>query len=41
MVPLFGRLFTILETAPVLYLVLTAILCVLTGISYERYQVTR
>ena len=41
MVHLFGRLFTILETAPVVYLVFTAILGGLTQISYERYQVTK
>ena len=41
MVHLFGRLFTILETAPVVYLVFTAILGGLTKISYERYQVTK
>ena len=41
MVHLFGRLFTILETAPIVYLVFTAILGGLTKISYERYQVTK
>ena len=41
MVHLFGRLFTILETAPVVYLVFTAILGGLTKISYERYQVAK
>lgn len=37
----FGHLFTILETAPVLYLVLTALLGWATKISYRRYQVRR
>ena len=41
MVSLFGRLFTILQAAPVVYLILTAILSVLTKISYDRYQVTK
>ena len=41
MVHLFGRLFTILETAPVVYLVFTALLGGLTKISYDRYQVTK
>ena len=41
MVHLFGRLFTILETAPIVYLVFTAILGGLTQISYERYQVAK
>ena len=38
MVQLFGRLFTILETAPVVYLVFAAILSGMTKISYARYQ---
>lgn len=41
MVNLFGRLFTILQAAPVVYLVFTAILSGLTKISYDRYQVTK
>ena len=41
MVNLFGRLFTILQAAPVIYLVFTAILSGLTKISYDRYQVTK
>ena len=41
MVNLFGRLFTILQVAPVVYLILTVILSGLTKISYGRYQVTK
>ena len=41
MVNLFGHLFTILEMAPIVYLVFTAVLSGLTKGSYERYQVTR
>ena len=40
-VELFGHLFTILQAAPVVYLILTVILSVLTKISYGRYQVTK
>ena len=41
MVNLLGRLFTILEMAPVIYLIITVILSGLTEISYDRYQVTK
>ena len=41
MVNLFGRLFTILQAAPVVYLILTVILSGLTKASYDRYQVTK
>lgn len=41
LVSIFGHMFTILETAPVIYLVSAAVLCVLTRISYDRYQVTK
>ena len=41
MVNLFGRLFTILQVAPAVYLIFTVILSVLTKISYGRYQVTK
>ena len=40
-IELFGHLFTILEAAPIIYLLLTAVFSRLTKISYERYQVTR
>ncbi len=41
MVNLFGRLFTILQAAPVVYLILAVILSGLTKASYDRYQVTK
>ena len=41
MVNLFGRLFTILQAAPVVYFILTVILSGLTKASYDRYQVTK
>lgn len=41
MVNLFGRLFTILQAAPVVYFILTVILSGLTKASYDRYQVTQ
>ena len=39
-VEVFGHMFTILENAPILYLIMTALLSGLTKISYGRYQVT-
>lgn len=41
MVNLFGHPFTILETAPVVYLIISVILSLLTKINYGRYQVTK
>ena len=41
MISVFGHLFTILEAAPVIYIILTVILGSLTKISYSRYQVSR
>lgn len=38
-VPLFGKLFTILQSAPVIYLIVTAVLSRVTKLSYGRYQV--
>lgn len=37
----FGHMFTILETAPIIYLVLSVLFGRVTKISYSRYQVTR
>ncbi|MDO5444636.1 MAG: ABC transporter permease subunit [Eubacteriales bacterium] len=41
MVSIFGHLFTIFEAAPVLYVFLSLLLGLLTGVSYRRYQVTK
>ena len=41
MIGLFGHLLSILEAAPILYLLLSAALAVLTKCSYRRYQVNR
>ena len=40
-VSLFGHVFTILQAAPIIYVVLAALMSWLTKLSYSRYQITK